>query len=1328
MSITVPICLQGRCDSVTAISSINGNNAFQVSFTLLAIQNYDMNNLLLYYSFSNVDTTFWVGGSLPGFSWKVHSITSQSDFTINLVLEDVDNYCFTMDNTGIGGAPLTGQNHIFFQLNQDGIPQMVPLYGNYVDNILPQLPADVVSRFVNRSYNSQYIREIQLSHTFSVGDPIIYNSGTSRYELAGNNLTKTLGYVTQIGVPTVNYFNWKPLGEYFSTIPITLPNSPTAGDIYYIDTAGTYTKTQPASNVVPIWYVLPSGAGILLKGTFGSAGAGGSGITGATGTAGGATGETGIQGSTGETGIQGATGETGIQGATGETGIQGSTGQTGIQGATGATGQQGSTGETGIQGTTGETGAHAPTVLFDTSGNASVAYGDLTTTITQSSGLSHVFTQTFAANNGWAFTFDIPTFTATSLQVSPEPILGYHIVLQAGTIYLVATPIGSYVTGDTIQILYSPVVDSNGHNYFIYQNGTLLASETIPVSAYHVELYLSAGSYPQSATISNIQFVGTGTQGSQGVTGSTGSQGTQGITGHTGPQGIQGVTGETGVTGEQGITGHTGSQGIQGTTGETGPQGSTGTTGQFGVGQSSFSITAPSGPVDTIQINSSTFYLPAGTNNQIQSVETFGGQFQGVYGQFAVPSVPSGELAITVYGNSQNYYKFYITSTTTLEVKHNNVIITGAGQDLSTSVGDIISFYFDSVYFYIYRNNVQVWSDIPIIKTYQINHIEPSITTSSDVLLSNFRFYPTGATIRVTGATGDVGSTGATGSAGTRGSTGETGSLGHTGATGSVGHTGETGPVGATGETGNLGHTGETGSVGSTGETGPVGSTGETGPVGHTGETGYLGHTGETGSVGSTGETGPVGSTGETGPVGHTGETGSIGHTGPVGQTGETGPIGSTGETGSVGHTGETGSVGHTGETGPVGQTGETGPVGATGETGSVGHTGETGPVGSTGETGSVGHTGETGSIGHTGETGSVGHTGETGPVGHTGETGSIGHTGETGSVGHTGETGPVGSTGETGPVGHTGETGSLGHTGETGSVGHTGETGPQGSTGETGSLGHTGETGALGHTGETGSVGATGETGPQGIQGTTGETGVIGADIEQYLSLTRTDSTDYESGLTDAFIGATYDDNIPQSGISFNTANGRFTAGMLGSYLINFTLIMDSEVTANDVTFLVQKNSVTIWQYSLRIYGGGIATPTPVPLTLLASLNPGDYINVFFESDAAQNVKVLAGSTMNMSRLSMGPVGPTGYIGATGETGTIGGATGATGSAGGATGETGINGVTGETGSAGGATGETGSPGITGATGPVTAYIFDGGSPSSDYSVGPAFDCGTII
>ena len=84
-----------------------------------------------------------------------------------------------------------------------------------------------------------------------------------------------------------------------------------------------------------------------------------------------------------------------------------------------------------------------------------------------------------------------------------------------------------------------------------------------------------------------------------------------------------------------------------------------------------------------------------------------------------------------------------------------------------------------------------------------------------------------------------------------------------------------------------------------------------------------------------------------------------------------------------------------------------------------------------------------------------------------------------------------------------------------------------------------------------------------------------------------------------------------------------------------------------------------------------------------------------------------------------LGPTGPQGIQGFQGVQG-IEGPLGPTGPQG----VQGIQGVTGPTGN----TGPTGAASnVTGPTGPVQPYIFDGGVPTSNYSVGPAFDCGSV-
>ena len=371
--------------------------------------------------------------------------------------------------------------------------------------------------------------------------------------------------------------------------------------------------------------------------------------------------------------------------------------------------------------------------------------------------------------------------------------------------------------------------------------------------------------------------------------------------------------------------------------------------------------------------------------------------------------------------------------------------------------------------------------------------------------------------------------------------------------------------------------------------------------------------------------------------------------------------------------TGPTGSTGAMGATGVTGYTGPTG-FGATGPTGAQGIAGDTGPTGPTGVQGSVGGTGPTGAQGTVGATGATGAQGTTGPTGAQGIVGATGPTGVQGAAGIQGTTGPTGS----GATGATGRTGPTGQTGPTG-FGATGPTGPQG----------------LAATGPPGDTGATGPMGP---------TGAFGASSDVYASVTR--SNDSSSSLTqyDCFQGATGVNNVVASGVTFTPSNGRFTVNTTGTYAIEALIIALASASGDNTTFTIQKNGSTVWNYTMVVYN--VVSPAPMPLLIYQMLNAGDWINVLI--DGTSGVTVKAGSTLNITRMSVGPTGATGPTGA------------------GATGPTGSPGYVG----ADGATGPTGPTGIgaTGPAGPVTSYIFDGGSPTSNYIVGPAFDCGGVV
>ena len=258
--------------------------------------------------------------------------------------------------------------------------------------------------------------------------------------------------------------------------------------------------------------------------------------------------------------------------------------------------------------------------------------------------------------------------------------------------------------------------------------------------------------------------------------------------------------------------------------------------------------------------------------------------------------------------------------------------------------------------------------------------------------------------------------------------------------------------------------------------------------------------------------------------------------------------------------------------------------------------------------------------------------------------------------LGQTGPPGTATNTGATGSTGTTGPTGTTGTTGYTGPPG-TGFTGPMGSTGYTGATGSIGPTG-ISYTGPTGQTGVTGLMGPTGITGPTGLVGPGGASSDILLSMvSQVNQPAVTTGtLTDVYRNMSSVLYYQNAGINFNFLTGAFTFSTPGAYAILPVLnVLEVSYKTSAVLFSVQRNSNTIWSTSYVVYNTGVVAPSPVPISLLYNFSAGDYMNVKFQGDAGNSITINAGTTMNITRLSVGPTGATGIIGPTGPTGLTG-------------------------------------------------------------------------
>jgi hypothetical protein len=130
------------------------------------------------------------------------------------------------------------------------------------------------------------------------------------------------------------------------------------------------------------------------------------------------------------------------------------------------------------------------------------------------------------------------------------------------------------------------------------------------------------------------------------------------------------------------------------------------------------------------------------------------------------------------------------------------------------------------------------------------------------------------------------------------------------------------------------------------------------------------------------------------------------------------------------------------------------------------------------------------------------------------------------------------------------------------------------------------------------------------------------------------------------------------------------------------------------------------------------LANATASNLSIGVTYTSGSGLGSTLVLNAGSSANIYWNGTAFTSISGQGPTGPTGATGFTGSTGPTGrtGPTGFTGAASTVTGPTGTQGSTGPT-------------GTTGMTGPSQMSIgFDGGAPSNNYTLGPIFDCGSVV
>ena len=206
----------------------------------------------------------WVATAAGGKCYRIINIHDGATATLVQVdVEDVDRFSLIIDTSTKGTPTPTLTNGYIFQLDSEGMPILMGATANYLS---ANWPADMMSRFSYRNEALQFIRVNQPGHTFIKGDIIAPDpANPGQFILASvSDEIAAIGTVTDISIPGVDYFNYKPFGKIMYNISPAFTGN--YGDIYYLDPAnpGKLTTTKPANHSKPIYIQIDTTTGIVL--------------------------------------------------------------------------------------------------------------------------------------------------------------------------------------------------------------------------------------------------------------------------------------------------------------------------------------------------------------------------------------------------------------------------------------------------------------------------------------------------------------------------------------------------------------------------------------------------------------------------------------------------------------------------------------------------------------------------------------------------------------------------------------------------------------------------------------------------------------------------------------------------------------------------------------------------------------------------------------------------------------------------------------------------------------------------------------------------------
>jgi hypothetical protein len=229
------------------------------------------------FSYNGLDVSVgnWLIFTAGGIAVEIVSISSQSDNTLTVIVEDVslNNIINDTAQNGVGIGNISPPNDfdcLIIGLNNEGIP----VFASLSDYSVPiNLISDITNRFQFHNYIQDFIFGNQPGHNFKIGDVIYLNSDGSFSESISTSArsTQSIGTITSINLPDVGNFTYRPIGRYVTNLP-TLPGYP--GDLLYVSSTipGGVTNTVTSGETIPIYIKISDTSAIFTSGTGGGGG------------------------------------------------------------------------------------------------------------------------------------------------------------------------------------------------------------------------------------------------------------------------------------------------------------------------------------------------------------------------------------------------------------------------------------------------------------------------------------------------------------------------------------------------------------------------------------------------------------------------------------------------------------------------------------------------------------------------------------------------------------------------------------------------------------------------------------------------------------------------------------------------------------------------------------------------------------------------------------------------------------------------------------------------------------------------------------------------